>query len=85
MGEDQIQTLGRFMFPGRLKQFMNIYHEATKKPYSYLVTDAKQTTPEDERFKSDIFHENEACSKAIRVKQIPQVRHSIIDCRLEDI
>lgn len=55
MSQDQIRILGTFMFPGRLDQFLKIYNQATEKPYGYLVIDAKQNTPIDQRFKTDIF------------------------------
>ena len=55
MSQDQILTLGTFMFPGRLNDFLQIYDEAVENPFGYLVIDAKQTTPNSERFKSDIF------------------------------
>ncbi len=56
MSQDQIRTFGTFMFPGLLDEFLRVYQEATAKPYGYLVIDAKQATPEDERFKTDIFN-----------------------------
>ena len=55
MSQDQIRTLGTFMFPGRLPEFMNIYRMATEKPYGYLVIDAKPDTPDDQRFKHNIL------------------------------
>ena len=55
MSQDQIRTLGTFMFPGRLPEFMNIYRMATDKPYGYLVIDAKPDTPDDQRFKHNIL------------------------------
>ena len=55
MSQDQIRTLGTYMIPGRLDEFLHLYDEATRKPYGYLVIDAKQTTPFEERFKTNIF------------------------------
>jgi hypothetical protein len=55
MSKDQIRTLGSFMYPRQLDEFLQIYNQATENPYGYLVIDAKQTTPEEERFKTDIF------------------------------
>ena len=58
MSQDQIRTLGTFMFPGQLDEFLQLYDEAVEKPYGYLIIDAKQTTPNEERFKTDIFASN---------------------------
>ena len=55
MSQDQIRTLGTFMFPGRLDEFLQLYNTATNKPHGYLIIDAKQDTPADERFKTDIL------------------------------
>jgi len=71
MSKDQIRTLGSFMYPRQLNEFLQIYNQATETPYGYLVIDAKQTTPEEERFKTDIFkhvqmpeHQCEHCDAA---------------------
>ncbi len=37
--ELQIQTLGRQMFPGKLKYFMDAYRRATEKKYNPLLID----------------------------------------------
>ena len=55
MSQDQIRTLGTFMFPGKLDQFLRVFQQATAKPHGHLVIDAKQATPEDERLKSNIL------------------------------
>ena len=55
MSNDQIRTLGNFMFPGKMCQFLKTYYEATSKPHGYLIIDSKQNTPDDERLKTDIF------------------------------
>ena len=41
MSQDQIRTLGSFMFPGRLDEFLQLYVTAIDKPYGYVVIDAK--------------------------------------------
>ena len=56
MSQDQIRTLGTFMFPGRLDEFLHLYNSVTKQPYGYLIIDAKQDTPEAERFKTSIMN-----------------------------
>ncbi len=45
--------------PGHGTRFMQIYDEATAKPYSYLLGDFDQSTPEDFRLRSNIFMEND--------------------------
>jgi len=47
--------LARQMYPSNSKKFMNKYIEATKRPYGYLFIDLKQSTPEEDRLKTDIF------------------------------
>ena len=34
---------------------MSVFNEATARPYGYLVIDAKQNTPEKDRFKTKII------------------------------
>ena len=55
MGQDQIQTMGKFMFPGRVKSFMKIYENATRKPYGHLVIDTNESY--GNRLKTDVFNE----------------------------
>ena len=59
MGQDHVRTLGCFTFPGKVKDFINIYHKATNKPHGYLVLDSKQSTPDNERLKINMFGEGE--------------------------
>lgn len=65
MGQDQIRTLGRFMFPGKLKEFIKQYQEATRHPRGHLLIDAKQMTKESERLKYNIFNDILQDDKAI--------------------
>ena len=58
MGQDQIQILTGFMFPGKVHQFLDIYHQATSRPNGYLVIDSKQNTHDSDRLKTDIFKDN---------------------------
>jgi len=68
MGQDQIRTFGTFMFPGRLKQFLDVYQIAAGRPHGYLVIDAKQATPEVERLKTDIFRHKLVKAKDADIK-----------------
>ena len=80
MSQDQVKTLGTFMFPGRLDQFLHVFNEATSKPHGYLVIDAKQTAPEYERFKTDIFQHAEG----IKGEEQTLPRYSIIECQRDN-
>ena len=53
MGQDQIQTIAKFMFPGSVKEFMRIYHQATSRPFGHLVVDTIEAL--QNRLKTDIF------------------------------
>ena len=55
MAQDQVRVLGRFMFPGKLQQFMRVFDMATQQPYGYLAIDATQATPDGDRLKTNIF------------------------------
>ncbi len=56
MSQDQIRTLGTYICPGRLYEFLNVCNTATDRPHGYLVIDAKQDTLDAERFKTDIVN-----------------------------
>jgi hypothetical protein len=53
----QIMTLASQMYPHRSNVFMQTYDIATRKAHGYLLVDLKQSTPEEERLKTDIFQE----------------------------
>ena len=50
----QIANLGRQMYGTRYKVVENAYTLATSKPYSYLLVDLRQDTPDDYRLRSNI-------------------------------
>lgn len=52
----QIQTLGRQMFPNRKKYLTNSFEDATRNPYGYLLVDAKPDTAEHLRLRTDIVN-----------------------------
>jgi hypothetical protein len=39
-------NIAKQMFPGRTKEFVNIYEDATSDPYSFLFISFRQETPE---------------------------------------
>ena len=49
--------LARRILPGKPEAFIRIYERATEKPNGYLFVDGRQSTPEDARFRTDIFNE----------------------------
>lgn len=54
----QINYLARQINPAKSKNIIEAYQDATKSPYSYLFIDLKQETPEQLRFRTDIFDED---------------------------
>jgi len=54
---DNLQTsiLARQIFPGRQKYMMQAFSDATSTPYSYLLLDLTQGTPEQYRLRTNIF------------------------------
>jgi len=52
-------TLGKQLAPYNKSHFYGSFHDATKKPYSYLLIDAHPTTPEELLLKTNIFSEQE--------------------------
>ena len=54
--KQQISILARQMYPNRSHYFIEQYEKATQRPHGYLFVDLKQSTSEEDRLKSDIFH-----------------------------
>lgn len=55
---NQIATLGRQLYPGKNKQFIDAYNKATETPYSYLLIDIDPRGIEDYRLRTDILPGN---------------------------
>lgn len=51
----QIRSLAQQMCPGNSKFLVEAFSDATDKPHGYLLIDLKQTTPENFRFRTNIF------------------------------
>jgi len=51
----QIGHLARQMFPGNARYMVEAYHDATSKPFSYLLVDLRTTTEGTHRLRSGIF------------------------------
>lgn len=56
----QISSLARQMYPGRTKFVVEAFHDATSKPYSYLLIDLKPDTDDQHRLRSGVFPGDEA-------------------------
>lgn len=54
----QIQTLARQLFPHKPKYFLEAYLDATNQPFSYLLVDLTQATPDAFRLRANIFSKN---------------------------
>jgi len=53
----QAQHLSRQVCKHTSKHFMEAYVDATRRPHGYLLVDLQQSTPEDCRFRTNIFGE----------------------------
>lgn len=51
----QISSLARQICPGNTKYISEIFDDATRVPYGYLVLDLTQTTPDHLRYRTNIF------------------------------
>lgn len=51
----QVQTLGKQMFPGNIKYFMDSYQKATSKPYGYLLVDINPHTDKSYQLRTNIL------------------------------
>ena len=51
----QVSTLARQLYPNKSRLFLKAYEDATTEPYSYLLVDLTQDTPEDMRLRSKVF------------------------------
>ncbi|CAC5413217.1 unnamed protein product [Mytilus coruscus] len=55
--KQQIMTLGRQMYPGKVSHFVLKIEESANKPFGYLLLDLKPTTPELKRLLSNVFQQ----------------------------
>lgn len=51
----QIKALGKQIFPGKTDFFMDVYKDATFRPYGYLIIDVTSTCNELFRLRTNIF------------------------------
>lgn len=57
--QSSVRFLAQQMFPGRSHELVDAYRIATKQPFSHLLLDFNQSTPEHLRLRSNILSENE--------------------------
>ena len=55
LDKSSIYTIAQRIMPKNIRLFISIFETATKKPYSYLFIDGRANTPEEARFRSNIF------------------------------
>lgn len=56
LDRSQIYSLAYKLMPGNQKLFLKIFEKATLgKPYGYIFVDGRSTSPQDARFRTDIF------------------------------
>ena len=53
--ESQIHTLGKQLFPGNKKFFIDAYEDATQKRYGYLVIDCDPSSRRELKLRTNIF------------------------------
>lgn len=53
--KSQIAHIARQIAPGKSDRVVQAFNEATQLPFGYLMIDLKQQTPEQLRFRTDIF------------------------------
>ena len=54
-GLNQLRTFASQNFPGKVPYFMEVYRDATRELYSYLLVDMHPSTPDDMRLKTRIY------------------------------
>lgn len=55
LDRSQIYTLAYKLMPGQQKLFLKIFEKAAVRPFGYILIDGHQTTPQEARFRTDIF------------------------------
>ena len=55
LDRSQIYTLAYKLMPGNQKLFLKIFEKAAARPHGYMLIDGRQTTPQEARFRTDIF------------------------------
>lgn len=53
--ESQSMTLAKQLYPGNTKEFLEVYKDATKQQYGYLVVDCSPSSPKELKLRTNIF------------------------------
>ncbi len=53
--QSQIMSLAKQLYPTKVKFLQEVYIDATKEPYGYLIIDVKPESPEELRMRTRIF------------------------------
>ncbi len=56
---NQVAMLGRQMYPGNTKYFMECYHDAVNQPFGYIMIDYKAKTPEQYRLRTGLLSDRQ--------------------------
>lgn len=62
---NQIRSLGSQLFPSKLKRFLAVYEDATKRPYGYLLIDTTQQTLEEFRLRTNVIPNNSSITQTV--------------------
>ena len=57
--KNQAAILGRQMYPSQWRAFVDAFQKATESPYSYMVIDLCQDTPDEFRLRGQVFADQE--------------------------
>lgn len=58
--KNQIRTFASQFAPGKTGAYVDAYQDATRDPFSYLLVDCRQETPDDYRLRASVFRTDEA-------------------------
>ncbi|CAC5364844.1 unnamed protein product [Mytilus coruscus] len=75
--KQQVMTLAKQMYPGKVSYFMNKFQEAIKQPFGYLLVDSKPTTLETLRLRANILEENVRHVTQTQIITNPAVREDL--------
>ena len=69
-----IVNLAKQMYPNNVQVMQDAYKAATSQPFSYLLVDLKQNTPEQFRLRGDIFQIRRGQTVYVPMKWYTQIR-----------
>ncbi len=77
----QIRNLWQQLYPTKngLQRFLETYEGATQEPYTYLLVDCKQETPDENQLRTDILQKN----LAAKDQAPPTKTHANVDGQVD--